>query len=177
MRIGLAIGMTFVFATVVRAEVASVGPTGFEVRQRASPKAPAANVWNALLAVGSWWNPQHSWSGDAKNLSIDARAGGCFCEKLPGGGEVEHMRVVFFAPPKTLRLSGALGPLQSSGLAGSMTWEIKPAPDGVDLGVSYVVGGYTPGGFEKLAQIVDRVLGEQFERLTRLVESGSPEAR
>ena len=52
---------------------------------------------------------------DAKNLSIDARPGGCFCEKLPNGGGVEHARVVYVAPREVLRLSGALGPLQGVG--------------------------------------------------------------
>ena len=173
MRARLAIGLAFTLAAAsARAEVASVAPTGFEVRYRTAVKAPAPKVWEALLAVGSWWSPQHTWSGDAGNLSIDARAGGCFCEKLPDGG-VQHMTVVFVDRGKVLRLAGAIGPLQAAGLAGSMTWEIKPAPGGAALELAYAVGGYMPGGFDKLAPIADRMLGEQFERLKRLIETGS----
>lgn len=174
MRARFAIGLAFTLAAASgRAEVASVAPTGFEVRHRAAVKATAPKVWESLVAVGSWWNPQHTWSGDAKNLSIDARAGGCFCEKLPDGG-VQHMTVVFVDRGKLLRLAGALGPLQAAGLTGSMTWEIKPAPEGAVLELAYAVGGYMPAGFDKLAPIVDHTLGEQFERLTRLIETGSP---
>ena len=46
--------------------------------------------------VGRWWNPEHSYSGVAANFSIDARAGGCFCERLKDGS-VAHMTVVFVA--------------------------------------------------------------------------------
>jgi hypothetical protein len=57
--------------------------------------------------------PSHTFSGNAHNLSIEEKAMGCFCEKLPDGGGVSHMEVVYFAPGKTLRLSGALGPLNT----------------------------------------------------------------
>jgi hypothetical protein len=52
--------------------------------------------------VGKWWNSAHSWSGDARNLSIDDKAGGGFREKLKNGGSVQHLTVVF-ADPADLR--------------------------------------------------------------------------
>ena len=69
-----------------------VTPNGFLVKFEVSVNAPAAKVYDALVGqIGSWWNPEHTYSDDAKNLSIDARPGGCFCEKLPNGGGVEHL--------------------------------------------------------------------------------------
>jgi uncharacterized protein YndB with AHSA1/START domain len=137
--------------------------------------APPSAVYRALITrVGSWWSSEHSWSGDARNLSIDARPGGCFCERLPGGGGVEHMRVVFVQPDKMIRMSGALGPLQTSGLAGSMTWSLAPADGGTKLTLVYNVGGYMDGGFEGIAPAVDGVLSEQVDRLKTFVETGKP---
>ena len=75
-----------------------VSSAGFLVRHEMTIAAPPARVYDALVReVGSWWNPSHTFTGDAKNLSIDARPGGCFCEKYPNGGGVEHLRVVHAA--------------------------------------------------------------------------------
>src|SRR5437868_499959 len=79
-----------------RAQVAS---SGFLVRHDLEISASPPKVYEALIGqIGLWWNPQHTYSGDSKNLSIDARPGGCFCERLPHGGGVEHLRVIYLAP-------------------------------------------------------------------------------
>jgi Polyketide cyclase / dehydrase and lipid transport. len=152
-----------------------VTPTGFLVKIEANINAPAAKVYDALVGqVGSWWNPEHTYSHDAKNLSIDPRPEGCFCEKLPNGGGIEHLRVVYIAPPQVVRFSGALGPLQASGVAGSMTWKLTSGPDNTSLELSYSVGGFIPGGFEKIAPAVEAMLREQVDRLKMFVETGKP---
>ena len=152
-----------------------VTPTGFLVKLEANMNAPAAKVYEALVRqVGSWWNPEHTYSHDAKNLSIDPRPGGCFCEKLPNGGGVEHLRVVYIATNETIRFSGALGPLQASGIAGSMTWKLSSAGDNTRVDLSYSVGGFFQGGFEKIAPAVESVLSDQINRLKLFVETGKP---
>ena len=152
-----------------------VTQNGFLVKFEVSINAPAAKVYEALVGqVGSWWNPEHTYSHDAKNLSIDARPGGCFCEKLPNGGGIEHLRVVYVAPPQVVRFSGALGPLQASGVAGSMTWKLTGGPDNTRLDLSYSVGGFIPGGFEKIAPAVEGMLREQLDRLKQFIETGKP---
>ena len=111
--------------------------------------------------------------GDSKNLSLDATAGGCFCETLPDGGSVEHLRVVYVEPGKTLRLRGALGPLQSMAVAGAMTFSFEasgPSDDVTQITLTYTVGGYYPGGLDILAEAVDGVLRGQLERLAAYVE-------
>ena len=40
--------------------------------------------------------------------------------------------------------------------------------------VTYVVGGYMSGGFEKIAPAVDAMVGGQAGRLRTFVETGSP---
>ena len=152
-----------------------ISPNGFLVKFDVSINAPAPKVYEVLVGhIGSWWNPEHTYSHDAKNLSIDARPGGCFCEKLPNGGGIEHLRVVYVAPPQVVRFSGALGPLQASGVAGSMTWKLTGAPDSTRLELSYGVGGFIPGGFEKMAPAVEAMLREQLDRLKLFVETGKP---
>jgi uncharacterized protein YndB with AHSA1/START domain len=154
-----------------------VTPNGFLLKFEVSVNAPAAKVYDALVGqVGSWWDPQHTYSGDAKNLSIDARPGGCFCEKLPTGGGIEHARVIYVAPREVLRLSGALGPLQASGIAGTLTWKLTSGTDNTRIQLSYSVGGFIDGGFEKMAPAVESVLRVQLDRLKQFAETGKPTA-
>jgi hypothetical protein len=99
-------------------------------------------------------------------------AGGCFCEKLPNGGSVLHMTVVYAQPGQGLRLSGGLGPLQMSGATGHLSWTLAEKNGKTTLTQTYDVGGYMTGGLDKIAPVVDQVLGEQFDRLKVYAETG-----
>jgi uncharacterized protein YndB with AHSA1/START domain len=156
------------------AEVKSVAPNGFEVASTATISAPADRVYAALGEVGRWWSPSHTFSRDVGNLSMELRAGGCFCEQLKDGGSVQHLQVVYAAPGEGLRLRGALGPLQMEGVDGTLSWTLKPAEGGTSATQSYVVGGYIRSGMEQWAPRVDRVLDEQLQRLKSFVEGKSP---
>ncbi len=165
-----------------RAEVVNISPSGFQIRHEVQLNMSAEQAYDLMVnQVSLWWNSSHTYSQNAKNLSIDARPGGCFCEKLPNGGGVQHLSVVYVAPGKTLRMTGALGPMQGSGLAGSMTWDfsaIKPAETGKALSklvLTYSIGGYMPGGLEKMAPAVDGMLAEQVGRYKNLVNTGKPD--
>lgn len=155
------------------AEVKSVAPNGFELASTATIAAPAERVFAALGEVGRWWSPSHTFSRDAANLSLELRAGGCFCERLKDGGSVQHLQVVYAAPGEGLRLRGALGPLQMEGVDGTLSWTLKPAEGGTNVTQSYVVGGYIRAGMEQWAPRVDRVLDEQLQRLKSFVEGKS----
>ena len=164
-------------SSIVSAALADVVKTadyGFEVRNQLAINAPAMEVYRGLGQIGRWWNPEHTYSGRSANLSLALKAGGCFCEKLPGGGGVQHMTVVLAIPGKRLRLSGALGPLQSEGAAGSLDWEIV-GKDGETVVVQdYVVGGYSRKGWQTWSAPVDEVLHGQLQRLKNFVETGKP---
>ena len=158
------------------ARAVEIASNGFLVRHELVIQAPAAKVYEALVAqVGSWWSEQHTYSGDSKNLSIDPRPGGCFCERLANGG-VEHMRVVQVRQNEMIRMIGGLGPLQGAGISGSLTWRLSPVETGTKLELAYSVGGYMAGGFENVAPAVERVLGEQVDRLKHFIETGAPDA-
>ena len=146
------------------AEVVQVGPGGFTVKHRAVLTAPPQLAWDRLVQVQSWWNPQHTYSGASKNLSLRLQPGGCFCERLPSSGFVKHMEVVLAQPREALRLAGALGPLQELGVSGVLTFALAPVATGTEVTLTYRVSGSAPDGFEKLAPVVDQVLGEQLKR-------------
>lgn len=166
----------FVSALPSPAEVAHAGENGFTLRNTAMLSVPPAKAYAAMLEVGRWWSSDHTYSGDAANLSIEAKPGGCWCERLPSGGGVQHMTVVLLMPGKQARLAGGLGPLQSMGAAGSMDWKFEAADKGTKVELVYAVGGYAgaAAGFKDIAPGVDSVLKAQFERYKRYAETGKP---
>ena len=169
---GLALAAALV-AGAAFAEVTDRSAAGFEVVEKATIAAPQAKVWNALMRPGRWWSSQHSWSGDAKNLSIDPD--GCFCERLPKGA-VRHMTIAYADGISQLRMFGALGPLQFTGASGHMGVTLKGAGAATEVTLSYDVGGYAKGGLaETYAKPIDQVLGEQLGRLKKYVETGKPD--
>ena len=155
------------------AEVADKQPNGFSLDETETINAPPDKVYAALIDPSKWWDSAHTFSGDAKNMTFDARAGGCWCETLPNGGSVLHMTIVNIAPGKLVRLRGALGPFQSTGMEGAMNVVFTPKNGGTELEVSYNLGGYVNGGFDVLATSADGVLNLQFYRLKQLIETGS----
>jgi len=170
---GLSLALTL-WATGVKADISqpSAGLTVFSFQLHA--KANAAEAYEAVTHPEKWWNGEHSYSGSAANLSLDPVAGGCWCEKLPGGGSVQHMRVLAAMPGKLLRLSGNLGPLQAQPLTGVMSWSFKDDPAGGSaIAFKYRLAGVTdlPADWPK---DVDEVLTEQTQRLQRLLDKGAP---
>ena len=158
------------------AEVKAASDTGFNSVHIATVNASPEDIWQRLLTPKDYWNRAHSWSGSSAGFYIDAQANGCFCElfqeadangKLKTVGSVEHMRVIFAQPGKVLRMQGALGPLQSEAVIGTLTVAMEPAKDSVGTRVSfsYVVGGYMRYKVSEIAPAVDKVLGEQFKNM------------
>jgi uncharacterized protein YndB with AHSA1/START domain len=163
--------------THTAAEIADSAANGFTYKLTLSIQAPPETVYQRLLAIGSWWGSDHTFSGDAHNLSIDARPMGCWCEKLPNNGGVRHMQVVNVMPGKMLVMTGGLGPLQSMAATGSMSVKLSPDQVGTKFEVSYSVVGYLPSGMNTLAAPVEQVLTQQFMRFRNYVEKGDPAAK
>lgn len=160
-------------ATSALANVSDSSDRGFVVRQIAEVPVSPAEAWQLLVAPAKWWNPAHTFSANAANLSLDERAGGCWCEILrnpdsPNAapiGSVEHMRVVYIERARALRLSGGLGPLQSEAVVGTLTFQLKAGEGGTRILLEYVVGGYMRMPAAQIAPAVDSVLGDQLGRL------------
>ena len=175
MKLPIIAAVLALLATSARAEVLDATPGGFQVRHEVEIAAPAARVWSVLVQPAAWWDSAHTWSGSAANLSLAAASGGCFCERLPGGGSVLHMSTIRAAPGQTLVLFGALGPLQSSGASGHLACGLTETDGKTRLTVTYDVGGYRRGGLDQIAAPVDGVIGQQVARLKRQVETGKPD--
>lgn len=175
-------GLAVVASAPAHAEVTTRTDAGFVVRVTAEVAASPADAWKAFTTPSLWWNPQHTFSGEAVNLTMDPSANGCFCEKLPvpkgapvtqKPGSVMHMRVVYAEPYRALRLVGGLGPLQSEAVNGTMTVTFKPV-DGSGGKATRILWEYVVGGFmryktETISGAVDKVLAEQIAGLTKLL--------
>ena len=169
------------------AEVKNATETGFNVVHFAAVSVEPGIIWKRLIAPKIYWSKTHSWSGSSDGFYIDAQAGGCFCElfqekgadgKTITTGSVEHMRVIFAQPGKVLRMQGALGPLQSEAVLGTLTVAMERLQDGkgTKLSFSYVVGGHMRYKVADIAPAVDKVLGEQFKSLIAPFASTTTEA-
>lgn len=174
-------------AVPASAEVVQRSDAGFVVRVTGEVKASPAEAWKAFTTPSLWWSSAHTFSGDAANMTLDPVANGCFCEKMPvpkgasptqKAGSVMHMRVIYAEPERALRLSGALGPLQSEAVNGTMTVTFKSVDGAGGKGTrilwEYVVGGYMRYKTETISTAVDKVLGEQIGGLTKLLGPLAP---
>lgn len=151
-------------ASPAGAEVVSASPNGFEVRQTVNLVVAPNVAFAAFGDLPGWWDPQHTYSGKSSNLSLDMTPGGCFCERFPDGGGIEHMHVIYVEPGKHVILTGALGPLLYEATTGVMDVTVKSGAGGSQLVLDYRVAGFAKGGADKLAAGVDAVLGEQMKR-------------
>lgn len=177
MRAAFAALAVFMLPAAASAEVTAASPGGFHIEAETLLAAPAPQAWRALTRIERWWSPAHTYSGEARNLRLDPRAGGCWCERWQGSS-VEHGRTLLAMERDgayTLRLNAALGPLQAMGAQGVLTFTITPEPSGARLRMSYRVSGEPGLGLEAMARPVDGVMMEQFGRLSRLIIAGSPD--
>lgn len=165
--------MAIAFATVLGAsaarpafaELAAGLESGFEIRlTREVRTAPAVAYRVAVRDIGRWWDPSHTYSGNARNLSLTDRPGGCLCERLPGGG-VQHLQVVYVDRGRQLRMLGGLGPLQALAAQGALTWTFEPSAGGTRMRWTYRVAGLEPAAVTALSGVVETVVTQQADRL------------
>ncbi|MEQ1807814.1 MAG: SRPBCC domain-containing protein [Burkholderiaceae bacterium] len=162
-------------AGLAQAETSNVSPTGFTSTLREEVKATPEDVWKAVVQLPRWWSDAHTYSGKASNLTLEPVAGGCWCERWGEGNSVQHGQVVLVQPGRVIRLNASLGPLQELAVNGVLTI-VASAQDGKTfLRMTYRVAGNADAGLEKLAPVVDQVIGVQYRRLKALVETGAPQ--
>lgn len=161
-------------ATPAAAEVVSSSPSGFHVRQVVQLVVPTTVAYDSFGQIGSWWNGEHTYSGDAANMSLAISPGGCFCERIPkSGGGIEHMRVAYVEPGQRLVMTGSLGPLLYEATAGVMDVKVERIAGGSRVTMDYKAAGFATGNAQTLAPLVDSVLGDQMRRF-RAFAAGRP---
>lgn len=163
-------------AVPASAEVTRITEISFVSRNEVVVSATPKEVWLALITPANWWDKAHTWSGDAKNLSLTPQAGGCFCEIIPEvdepgrftlQGSVEHMRVVQAYPEAALRMVGSLGPLQSEPVTGVLTIVISKHEKGTRIVFEYNVGGPMRYEVPVISKAVDGVMATQLAALAK----------
>ena len=167
------LSLALMIASPAAAEVVSADEHDFEVRHSVQLKVPPADAWAAFARIGKWWSPDHTYSGNASNLSLSPTAGGCLCERIGPSGGVEHLRVTAALPPKRLVLTGALGPLLYEAVAGVMDVKFEASGDGTTVSIDYRASGFVHGNGADLAKPVDAVLGEQLARFATFAGSAA----
>ena len=157
------------FANIATAEVIDADKHGFTLSNEVVVDATRAEAWVAAVDnIDQWWNADHTISGDASLLSIDARPLGCFCENTGGG--VVHLMVTTVSQNVNLRMTGGLGPLGLMGVNGNMTWEFFDVDDATKIRFTYAVGGYSPDGLDSIAGGVDDVIAEALSLLKTYID-------
>jgi uncharacterized protein YndB with AHSA1/START domain len=160
-------------ATPATAAVVSADDHGFEIQHSVNLVVPQAQAFAAFGQVGQWWSSEHTYSGDAKRMSLQMRPGGCFCEPLDGGGGIEHMRVTYLQPGERIVLTGSLGPLLYEATTGVMDVKVERIAGGSRVTLNYRVAGFAKGGAAAMAPLVDQVLADQMKRF-RVFAASSP---
>lgn len=157
------------------AELERSAADGFIVSHVFELKVARQAAYQALGHPELWWPSDHTLSGKAGNLSLDLRAGGCFCEEWDGGS-VQHGTVLATMPGNMLRLSAALGPLQALAVTAVLTVQLEALDEGrTRATVTYRVSGDSSHSLSTIAPAVDRVIGEQFGRFARYASTGRSE--
>jgi len=149
----------------VQAEVVSSSADHYILNHTAvSPLSPD-ELWLRLVEPASWWHPDHTYSGDASNLSLQPSAGGHWREQW-GNNSVLHGVVLNIDKGKLLRLDAPFGPLQE--LAVKVIWTITIEADGSGSKVMFdeVANGVSNSKLDELARAVDFVKQEAITRLT-----------
>jgi len=170
----LFLGLTALIASPAAAEVVSAEPHGFEIQHVVNLVMPQPKAFAAFGQVGQWWSKDHTYSGDAARMSLQLRPGGCLCETFEDGGGIEHLLVTYIKPGEQVVLTGSLGPLLYQATAGVMDVKFERIAGGSRVTMNYRVAGFATGGAEKLAPLVDQVLGEQMKRFRVYAAAGAP---
>jgi hypothetical protein len=154
--------------TTANADVVKSTDDGFLVQHSVISKQDKATAFKAMTAgLGQWWNPEHSFSGDAGNMLVDSE---CFCERWQEN-LVRHLDTTIWMDGSKVIMEGGLGPLKEVGLSGIMVWSLASNDNGgTTITWKYHVYGFTEMVLPEFAVVVDGVLKEQIYRLAGHLE-------
>ena len=160
-----------IIAGGANAEVKQSAADSFVLSYTKTLDVAPAKVYAVIPAVERWWNGEHTYSGDAANLSMKAEAGACFCERWKDNA-VQQGTVLMAIRDQAFRIAGAFGPLQGMAVNAVLSIGTRAEGAGTALTIVYRVNGTSANALDKLAPDVDQVLGEQFRRLVNVATTG-----
>lgn len=158
-----------IFTGGLAAEVIDQGDHVFKIRSILDVPLPMDTVFEKFANIGSWWNPEHTFGGDATRYRLDlARMG--LIETLDEGF-VKHMDIVYWNPGHRIVLKGGLGPLLTEAVVGVMIVDFEANEGSTRVALKYTVTGIVENGsLGNWAPAVDYVIGEQMHRLRVFLE-------
>ena len=159
--------LVILFPLSLGAEVLTSTSDGFLIKIEREVAVTPQQVYAQFVSVSDWWISGHTYFGESKNLSIDAQAGGCFCE-IKGDKQVLHMTISYVDPGKEIRMIGGLGPLQMMGAHGGMSWKFESVGEHKTKIIhQYRVVGSSDQALDKLAPFVNKVQSQQVDALVK----------
>ncbi len=162
-----ALGLSFGLLGCANAEIVTATPDHFTLKLEAETELTTDEVWARLIDPKSWWLPDHTYSGDSANLSIDPQAGGLWREDWDGGS-VWHGSVLRAEPGKVLVLNAPFGPLQDLAVTSVWTISLDAQEDGnTRITFDHVTNGTAASGLDELAPAVEYVKSEALKSLAR----------
>ncbi|TDF39224.1 hypothetical protein EYS14_06770 [Alteromonadaceae bacterium M269] len=153
--------------TKASATVVEASPEHYVLKQEAESTLKPEKLWQRLIKPESWWHPDHTYSGDSANLSLDLTAGGLWSETWDGGS-VLHGQVLLVMNNKQLRLNAPFGPLQEKAVQVIWTITLTPSDKGTLVVFDEVASGSQSSELDKLAPAVDFVKTEAIKRLVNI---------
>ncbi len=157
-------------AAPASAEVVSRSADGFVLRFAVGVEAAPEDVVAAVSELPQWWDPAHTYTGDAANLSLAFEEGGCWCETLADRTVFEHAVVTGITADR-VTMDAALGPLHDKATKAELTFGSAPENRGRLVTIDFVVEG---PGLGAMADGVNMVMDQAFDRLIHQIEYGEP---
>lgn len=148
----------------VQAEVVKASSEHYRLEQKKVCELSPDELWQKLIVPSSWWHPEHTYSGDSENLSLDVEAGGLWREDWDGGS-VTHGTVLYAKENESLRLDAPFGPLQEMAVTVVWTISLGPFEDGTEIKFTEIANGSPESGLDAIAPAVDYVKTEAINRL------------
>ena len=146
------------------AEILESSDTHYVLRHEAQSSLSPESLWKRLIVPGSWWHPDHTYSGHAANMQLDPQAGGLWREDW-ADRSVWHGTVLYVEPGRVLRLEAPFGPLQALGAHTVWTITIAAEGDGSLVVFDEVSSGPPSADLDETAKAVDFVKDEAIRRL------------
>ena len=164
-RLSISLLMTLALIThSALAEIVVSQPDHYQLVHEGVSEQSVEQVWDRLINPDQWWHPEHTYSGDAANLSLNLTAGGQWQEQSDTH-TVSHGTVLFVNPPYQLKLNAPFGPLQGKAVTVVWTITLEALDQGTRVTFEEIANGTSASALDELAPAVDFVKAEALHRL------------